>query len=71
MVCMSSKFKYVIFPEHVYQITIDDYDGNPYTFEVTGRRMAEEFRREVLLDRQWNELYNNTQEETDGSKEHY
>ena len=71
MVCMSSKFKYVIFPENAYQVTVDDYDGEPYTFEISGEEIADHFRREMLLDRQWNLLYNNEQEETDGSEEHY
>ena len=58
MVCMSSKFKYTIFPENTYLVTVDDYDGNPYTFEVSGELIAAEFRREALLTRQWDEMYN-------------
>ena len=55
---MESKFKYIIFDDHIYQITVDDYDGNPYTFEVSGEFIAAEFRREALLTRQWDEMYN-------------
>jgi hypothetical protein len=48
----------VIFPDNIYQITVDDYDGKPYTFEVSGEAIAQEFRREVLLTKQWTEIYN-------------
>lgn len=49
---MESKFKYIIFPDKTYQVTVEDYDLNPYTFEVTGEHIAEVLRREALLDRQ-------------------
>lgn len=55
---MDSKFRYIIFNDNIYQITIDDYDGNPYTFEVFGEEIAAHFRREKLLDRQMEDLYN-------------
>jgi hypothetical protein len=55
---MDSKFRYIIFEDHIYQITVDDYDGNPYTFEVSGEEIAAHFRREKLLDRQMEDLYN-------------
>lgn len=55
---MDSKFRYIIFNDNIYQITIDDYDGNPYTFEVSGEEIAAHFRREKLLDRQMEDLYN-------------
>lgn len=61
-----SKFRYVIFEDGIYRVTVEDYDLNPYTFEVTGKEIAEHFRREKLLDKQWNEIYNSSQEETDG-----
>jgi hypothetical protein len=60
---MTNKFKFLIFPEQTYQITVDDYDGNPYTFEVSGEEISAHFRREKLLDRQMEELYNGSQEE--------
>ena len=53
-----SKMRYIIFEDGIYKITVDDYDGNPYTFEVTGEEIAAHFRREKLLDRQMEELYN-------------
>lgn len=53
-----SKMRYIIFEDGIYKITVDDYDGNPYTFEVTGEEIAASFRREKLLDRQMKELYN-------------
>ena len=56
---MNSKFKYWIVPENMYQITVKDYDGNPYTFEVSGEQIAAEFRREALLVKQWNEIEDN------------
>jgi hypothetical protein len=34
-----SKFKYVVFPENTYQVTVDDWGGQPYTFEVTGQEI--------------------------------
>ena len=55
---MDSKFRYIIFEDNIYQITVDDYDGNPYTFEVSGEEIAAHFRREKLLDRQMEDLYN-------------
>lgn len=63
-----SKFKYVILPEHTYKVTVDDYRGNPYTFEVTGEDIALAFRREKLLDKQWDDIYNGSKE-TDDEKE--
>ena len=56
---MNTKFKYWIVPENMYQITVDDYDGNPYTFEMSGKQIAAEFRREALLVRQWNQIEDN------------
>jgi hypothetical protein len=56
---MNSKFKYWIVPENMYQITVKDYDDNPYTFEVSGEQIAAEFRREALLVRQWNQIEDN------------
>jgi len=55
---MDTKFRYIIFEDNIYQITVDDYDGNPYTFEVSGEEIAAHFRREKLLDRQMEDLYN-------------
>ena len=48
---MISKFRYWIVPENIYQITVDDYDGNPYTFEISGEKISAILRREALLDR--------------------
>jgi hypothetical protein len=59
----SQKFKFTIFPERMYSLTVDDYDGNPYTFEVSGEAIAAEFRREALLTRQFDELYNDSNEQ--------
>lgn len=66
MVCMSSKFKYTIFPENVYLVTVEDWDLNPYTFEISGEEIANALRRDKLLDRAFETMYNETQEETDG-----
>lgn len=62
---MMSKFKYVIFAENIYQVTVDDWDGKPYTFEVTGQEIADSFRREKLLDRAFDQMYNSNQENDD------
>jgi hypothetical protein len=67
----TNKFRYIIFPDGVYQVTVDDYDGEPYTFEITGEEIAQHFRREKLLDRQLEDMYNSDQEENDGSQKHY
>lgn len=53
-----SKFRYIIFPDGMYQVTIEDYDGKPYTFEISGEAIATHLRREALLDKQWAEQYN-------------
>lgn len=50
------KFRYVIFNDGIYQITVDDYDGNPYTFEVSGEEIGQAFRRERLLDKIMSEI---------------
>ena len=63
---LKSKFRYVIFPDGVYQVTVLDYNLEPHTFEVTGEEIAESFRREKLLDKHWDQLYNGSQEEDDG-----
>jgi hypothetical protein len=54
----NNKMKYVIFPEGAYQVTVDDWEGKPYTFEVTGEEIAASFRREKLLDRAFENIYN-------------
>lgn len=61
----SSKFKYIIFSDNIYQVTVDDWDGKPYTFEVTGQEISDSFRREKLLDRAFDQLYNSNQENDD------
>lgn len=53
---MDKKFRYIIFPDNIYQITVEDYDLNPYTFEVTGEEIAAVLRRQALLDRQFEQL---------------
>lgn len=63
-----NKFRYVIFPDGIYKVTVDDYNLEPYTFEVTGEDIAMAFRREKLLDKQWNEIYNGSKE-TDNEEE--
>lgn len=68
MFCMSSKFKYIIFSDNNYLITVDDYDDEPYTFEVSGEEIAAHFRREKLLDRQMEGLYNSTEGDTNEKK---
>jgi hypothetical protein len=45
------KFKYLIFPEQTYQVTVDDWDLKPYTFEVTGEDIMTALRRDALLQR--------------------
>ena len=57
-----SKFKYTIFPNNIYLVTVDDYDGNPYTFEVSGEEIAAYLRREALLTKQWENVYNSSHE---------
>jgi hypothetical protein len=59
------KFKYIIFSDNTYQVTVDDWSGEPYTFEVTGQEIADSFRREKLLDRAFDELYNVDKENHD------
>ena len=61
----TSKFKYIVFSDNVYQVTVDDWDGKPYTFEVTGQEISDSFRREKLLDRAFDQLYNSNQENDD------
>ena len=53
---MTSKFRYWIVPENIYQITVDDYDGNPYTFEISGSEIRAELRREALLKKQLSQI---------------
>jgi hypothetical protein len=55
----NNKMKYVIFPDGTYRVTVDDWDGNPYTFEVTGEEIAANFRREKLLDKAFEGMYTN------------
>ena len=52
------KMKYVIYPEHPYLITVEDYDGKPYTFEISGAAIAAHLRTEALLTKEWGEEYN-------------
>lgn len=54
----SNKFKYTIFPENIYLVTVEDWDLNPYTFEISGEEIANALRREKLLDKAWTEIYN-------------
>lgn len=46
-----SKFKFSIFPDRLYQITVDDWNGEPYTFEVSGEEIQNTLRREALLEK--------------------
>lgn len=51
------KFRYLIFPEQTYQVTVDDWDLKPYTFEITGEEIMAQLRRGALLERamkDWN-----------------
>lgn len=52
-----SKFKFPIFSDRIYQVTVDDWDGRPYTFEVSGKEIGDTLRREALLERAFTELY--------------
>jgi hypothetical protein len=54
----NNKMKYVIFPDGNYLVTVEDYDGKPYTFEVSGAAIAAHLRTEALLTREWDEQYN-------------
>jgi beta-xylosidase len=36
-----SKFKYLLFPEHKYIVTLKDFDGNQFTIEITGEDILE------------------------------
>lgn len=58
-----SKFKFPIFPDRVYQVTVDDWDGNPYTFEVSGKEIQDTLRRDALLERAFKSLYLESTEE--------
>lgn len=51
-----SKFKFPIFPDRVYQVTVDDWDGKPYTFEVSGKEIGDALRREALLERAFEDM---------------
>lgn len=53
----NNKMKYIIFPEGTYVVTVDDYEGKPFTFEISGEDIANHFRREKLLDRQFENMY--------------
>lgn len=57
-----SKFKYIIDPQNIYKITVEDYDGSPYTFEISGEAIVAELRREALLTKQWETMYNSDYE---------
>ena len=48
---MFSKFQYQIFSDRVYTITVDDWDGEPYSFNVTGAEIEDAMRRDALLER--------------------
>ena len=54
----NNKMKYVIFPDGNYLVTVDDWDGKPYVFEVSGAAIAAHLRREALLTRELDEQYN-------------
>ena len=46
-----SKFKFILFPEHTYILTFDDYDGKPFSVEVPGKDIVARLRREHALDK--------------------
>lgn len=50
-----SKFNFLIFSDRAYQVTVDDWDGKPYTFEVSGQEIEDALRRDALLDKAWKE----------------
>lgn len=53
---MENKFRYVLFPDNIYKVVVDDYDGNPYMFEISGREIISHIRREALLEKQFSEI---------------
>ena len=48
---MIDKFKYPIFPDRKYSVTVDDWEGKPYTFDVAGEDIIGALRRDALLQR--------------------
>jgi hypothetical protein len=46
-----NKFKYLLFPEHTYILTFDDFRGKPFSVEVSGGEILAKLRREYALER--------------------
>ena len=53
---MISKFRYLLFPDNIYKIVVQDYDGNPYSTEMSGRDIIAHLRKYILLDKQLAEM---------------
>lgn len=53
---MIDKFKYPIFPDRKYSVTLDDWAGEPYTFDVVGEDIIAALRRDALLQRAFEDL---------------
>jgi|AntAceMinimDraft_11_1070367.scaffolds.fasta_scaffold00804_36 hypothetical protein len=48
---MNNNFRYLLSPDNIYKVTIEDYDGLPFTIEVSGQEILDQIRRTYLLDK--------------------
>jgi hypothetical protein len=51
-----NKFKYLLFPEHTYILTFDDFGGKPFSVEVSGSEIMSRLRREYALEKALEDL---------------
>lgn len=53
---MAKLFKYVLFPDKIYQVEFEDLRGNPFTVDILGSEIISQIRRPYVLDRLLEEL---------------
>lgn len=46
---MESKFRYLIFPENIYTIHLEE-GANPITIEISGKELVNKLKKQMLLD---------------------
>tara|TARA_R110001606_G_scaffold284627_2_gene432881 strand:+ start:350 stop:517 length:168 start_codon:yes stop_codon:yes gene_type:complete len=47
---MENKFRYILFPDNIYKVTLKDSENNPIEVEVPGRFILSQLQRTYDID---------------------
>jgi hypothetical protein len=53
---MENKFKYLLFPDKIYVLTFEGFDGKEFSVEVMGRDILSQIRRNYAIDNMLEDL---------------